>query len=253
MKGKYILLLCGLFSFSTLCALNQIDKKGRKQGEWKKTYENGQVMYEGNFVNNQPTGVFKRYYESGALKSVQTYETPERSQIVVYEEDGKTISVKGTYLNKKKEAEWTYYVKGKISLLEVYNDGRKNGTSKVYIKEGALIEEIPYVRDTIDGMRKRFLQDGKRYSEVSYKKGVEHGSYKLYEGHDFPVIEGVYKNGKRDGDWILKDDKGVQTDVMKYKDGVLLNAKELKKENSDTFDQNEQNKGKYKEPGEENM
>lgn len=247
---KYFLLISALMTFSLVWSLNQIDKKGRKQGDWEKKYDNGVVEYQGKFVDGNPVGEFKRYYKSGKIHSVQRYESADRVQVVFFEEDGKTISVMGTYLNKKKEAEWSYYNNGKLSLLEVYNDGRKNGTSKSYSKDGKLIEEIPYVRDTIDGMKKCYLPDGKRYSETSYKKGVEHGSYKLYEGHDFPVVEGVYKEGKRDGDWILKDDKGVQTDVLKYRNGVLLNDKELKKEYSQSFDKNEKNQGKYVEPNE---
>lgn len=248
MKKRFVTLLCGMLSLGIVFAANETDKKGRKQGEWTKTYPNGKVMYQGTFKDDKPVGEFRRYYESGALKIVQIYESAERSQVTIYDTDGKTITAKGTYQGKEKDAEWTYYVDGKVSLIEIYNNGKKNGVSKIYTKNGELIEEIPYVNDQIDGMRKCYLQDGTRYSEASYKKGVEHGSYKLYEGHDFPVMEGVYKNGKRDGDWIMKDDNGKQTDVLKYKDGVLLNDKELKKEYSESFDKNEKNKGRFVEP-----
>ena len=246
MKRLYTALV-GIFFVEMLFAANFTDKKGRKQGEWSKNYPNGQVMYTGEFKDDQPVGEFKHYYENGSLKIIQTYEANNRSQVTMYDTDGETPIAKGTYVGKAKEAEWTYYVDGKISLLEVYNNGKKNGVSKSYSKDGAILEEVPYVNGVIDGMHKRFLPDGSRYSETSYKNGVEHGSYKLYEGHDFPVIEGVNKNGKRDGDWILKDDKGILVDVLKYNDGVLLNDKELKKKYSEEFDKNEGNKGRFQE------
>lgn len=246
MRKKFILLFLGLVSMNFLFALNQTDKKGRMQGEWRKEYPSGQLMYEGSFKDG--VGTMTRYYESGKIKSVQVFETPQRSQVTMYEEDGKTLLAKGTFLNQKKEAEWSYYVEGKLSLTEVYNNGRKNGVEKVYTKEGVLMKETPYVQDTIDGMQKNFLQDGTKYSEVSYKKGILHGDYKLYEGINSPVMEGVYKNGKRDGNWIIRDDKGAQVDVLKYKDGVLLNDKELKKKYSEQFDKNEKNAGKIIEP-----
>jgi hypothetical protein len=97
-------------------------------------------------------------------------------------------------------------------------------------------------------MQKCFLQDGKKLSEISYEKGVLHGSYKLFEGLDNPVMEGVYKHGKRDGDWIVRDEKGKQIEILQYKDGVLLNDKELKKKYSEQYDKNEQNEGKIMEP-----
>ena len=247
MKKKYLILLCGLLSFCCLSAQNVTDKKGMKQGVWKKTYENGNLMYEGTFKNDKPVGEFRRYYETGALKIVQIYESGDRSKVTIYDTDGKTITVEGSYKGKEKDAEWTYYVDGKVSLIEVYNNGKKNGVSKIYSKEGVLIEEIPYVNDKKEGVHRRYLQDGTKYSEATFKNGVEHGSYKLYEGHEFTVMEGVFKNGKRDGDWILRDDAGKQTEVLKYKDGVLLNSKDLKKKYSNSFDKNESNKGRYSE------
>lgn len=246
MRRKFILLIIGLMSVNLLWALNLTDKKGRKQGEWRKEYPSGQVMYEGKFVDG--VGTLTRYYESGNVKSVQVFETPQRAQVTMYEEDGKTLLAKGTFLNQKKEAEWSYYVEGKLSLIEVYNNGKKNGTEKVYTKDGVLMKETPYVQDSIDGMQKCFLQDGKKLSEISYKKGVLHGSYKLFEGLENPVMEGVYKHGKRDGDWIVRDEKGKQIEVLQYKDGVLLNDKELKKKYSEQYDKNEQNEGKIMEP-----
>ena len=80
------------------------------------------------------------------------------------------------------------------------------------------------------------------------EEGVEHGDYKLYEGFDYPVIEGVYVHGKRNGEWQVRDDRGKLVEVLKYDNGVLLNDKELKKEYSKSFDENEAKKGKFIEP-----
>ena len=37
--------------------INQIDEKGQKQGVWKKTFENGNLRYQGFFLNNLPSGI----------------------------------------------------------------------------------------------------------------------------------------------------------------------------------------------------
>lgn len=248
MKGKYYLILAGCIFATSLWAVNEVDKKGRKQGEWVKKYENGVVMYQGVFKNDVPQGEFRRFYENGALQSIQNHREDNSSDIIIYEQDGKTLSAKGSYKGKIKEGRWSYYVDGKISLEESFSNGMLNGISKVYTKKGELIEEIPYVNGKIDGVKRCFLPDGKKYSESAYKEGVEHGDYKLYEGFDYPVIEGVNFQGKRDGDWQIRDDRGKLVEVLKYDKGVLLNDKELKKEYSKSFDENEAKKGKFIEP-----
>ena len=248
MKGKYILVLAACLLATSLWAINDVDKKGRKQGEWVKKYENGVILYSGVFKDDKPVGEFKRFHENGALHSLQVYRENDLSDIVIYEIDGKTISAKGSYKGKIKDGKWIYYIGGKSSLEEYYTQGQLNGVSKVYSKNGELIEEIPYSNNKIHGVKKCFLPDGKKYSESAYKEGVEHGDYKLYEGFDFPVIEGVHLNGKRDGEWKISDDKGKLVEVLKYDNGVLLNDKELKKEYSKSFDENESMKGKFMEP-----
>jgi antitoxin component YwqK of YwqJK toxin-antitoxin module len=248
MKGKYIFVLVGCLFATSLWSINEVDKKGRKQGEWIKKYDNGVVMYKGEFKDDMPIGEFRRFYETGTLHSVQNHKDNNVSDIVIYEQDGKTISTKGSYIGKVKDGRWTYYIEGKISLEEQFENGKLNGLSKVYTKKGELIEEIPYVQGKIDGVKRCFLPDGKKYSECAYKEGVEHGDYKLYEGFDYPVIEGVYVHGKRNGEWQVRDDRGKLVEVLKYDNGVLLNDKELKKEYSKSFDENEAKKGKFIEP-----
>ena len=58
-----------VFSFSVNAQnLNQIDNNGQKQGLWKKSYENGNLRYKGQFNNDIPIGIFYYYYKSGELQ-----------------------------------------------------------------------------------------------------------------------------------------------------------------------------------------
>lgn len=251
MKRFIALLLTGFSLLNIMAATpNETDKKGRKQGAWSKTYANGNLMYEGQFKDDQPTGTFKRYFESGKLKLVQTYTKGENSTVEIYEEDGKTISMSGSYIGKVKDGEWKFYKEGKISVIELYKKGVRNGASKIYAENGAVIEEIPYTNDKIDGIKKAYLEDGKLYSEVEYKKGVEDGFYKLYEGNEKPTITGQHVNGKRDGEWKVYNDKGELDEVLTYKNGKQTNAQEQKKKHSKTFDQKEAEHNIYREPTE---
>jgi antitoxin component YwqK of YwqJK toxin-antitoxin module len=247
MKRIFFLLVVSLLS-SSVFSINEVDSKGRKQGVWKKPYGNGYFMYEGEFKDGQPVGTFKRYYENGVLKSIQQYGENETSAIVIYENDGLTKAAQGAYIGKEKEGEWIYYVDGKVSLIEHYAKGVLVDTVKSFAKTGELIEKTPYKNGKMDGLQSRYLEDGKLYSESPFKMGVEDGVYKLYEGHDFPVIEGLYVGGKKHGNWLLKDDAGNVKDTMKYDMGVLLNRRELIKEQAKEADEYEKNEGKIPEP-----
>ncbi len=248
MKKSFILLIISAFSASVALADNEVDSKGRKQGYWHKEYGNGYNVYEGEFKDDQPVGTFKRYYENGVLKSIQQYGENETSAIVIYDTDGLTKSAQGAFIGKEKEGEWTYYVDGKVSLIEHYKKGVLIGKTQSFAKTGELIEETPYTDGKIDGLCRRFLQDGKLYSESNYKLGVEDGVYKLYEGHEFPVVEGVYVDGKKNGEWLIKNDEGKIVDTMKYDMGVLLNAKSIIKENASQADDYEKKEGTIPEP-----
>src|SRR5436190_23763750 len=50
--------------------INRTDKKGLKQGLWKKYYSNDTLFSEGVYKNNIHTGIFKTYYKTGKPQSV---------------------------------------------------------------------------------------------------------------------------------------------------------------------------------------
>ena len=72
MKKLLLFLFCiPLFTFSQ--TINEVDLKGLKQGDWKKTYENGNTKYEGNFKDDIEQGIFKYYYKTGELKCIKEF------------------------------------------------------------------------------------------------------------------------------------------------------------------------------------
>ena len=97
-----LLVACSIAAGVMAADLNKTDKKGRKQGEWVKTYQNGHVQYKGHFVDDKPTGTFYRYYETGKLQSVQVYDAGNTSDVTFYDPDGQTVSTVGHFDGKVK-------------------------------------------------------------------------------------------------------------------------------------------------------
>lgn len=54
---------------------------------------------------------------------------------------------------------------------------------------------------------------------------MNHGKYHVWKG-DRLVIEGQFKQGKKDGVWSFKDDNGVTIKTVTYRDGVELKNKQ---------------------------
>lgn len=247
---QFIIFLAALSLVGNAMAadLNKTDKKGRKQGEWVKTYQNGRVQYKGKFVDDKPVGTFNRYYEDGKLQSVQVYDAGNTSDVTFYEVDGKTVATVGHFDGKTKVGEWKYYSAGVLVMTEVFLNGQRHGLAKSY-SNGVVIEETPYVNGLINGVQKKYLENGKLYSTTTYKNGVMEGAYRLYEGNANPVEVGQFKNGKRSGEWELYDEKGNKIDGTSYTGGVADNEKQIRKENSKQFDVNDNisKSGKYDE------
>lgn len=243
-----LLVACSIAAGVMAADLNKTDKKGRKQGEWVKTYQNGHVQYKGHFVDDKPTGTFYRYYETGKLQSVQVYDAGNTSDVTFYDPDGQTVSTVGHFDGKVKVGEWKYFSAGELVMTEIYLNGQRHGVAKSYTK-GAVIEETPYVNGLANGVQKKYLENGKLYSTTTYKNGVMDGPYRLYEGNANPVEAGQFKNGKRSGDWEVYDETGKKIDGTSYTGGIANDEKQKRKQSSAQFDENQKviDAGKYDE------
>ena len=52
----YKIIMC-LFISAVVFAQNMTDEQGRKQGKWSQNHDNGQLRYEGIFVDDNPSGI----------------------------------------------------------------------------------------------------------------------------------------------------------------------------------------------------
>lgn len=52
---------------------NQYNKDGKKEGLWVKTYDNGRIQEEKNYVNGIREGEYKSYYMNGQVETHKFY------------------------------------------------------------------------------------------------------------------------------------------------------------------------------------
>ena len=201
--------------------INVKDKNGKKQGVWKK-YENGHLVYEGQFKDDVPYGTFKYYHANGKLKSITEFQQGvHKVKTTIYHENGHKAS-EGAYIDQLKEGEWRYYSNSDTLLkVEHYKTGDRDGLWQTYSTSGVLLEECNYLNNKRNGMYKTYYLNGVVSYEADYVAGKTNGKSSSYYPNGKVSTTGNYHNGWRDGEWNTYDVKGKIRSTMLYKDRIL--------------------------------
>ncbi|MEE0937564.1 MAG: toxin-antitoxin system YwqK family antitoxin [Bacteroidales bacterium] len=203
-----LVLLLSMVASLGLNAQNLTDKNGKKQGNWSKTYSNGQKQYEGTFKDDCEQGTFKYYNKDGSLKQTIDYKGDCKTGYAkIFYRKGQLMS-EGSYVNQKKEGLWTYYsVDGKKLSEEMYKNGKKEGLETIWDTKGNVLETIMYKNGKKEGENYNFLyQDG--YQTFTYKNDKRNGEYKNYYADKKIKIKGQFIQDKKDGEWLYYDQAG---------------------------------------------
>jgi antitoxin component YwqK of YwqJK toxin-antitoxin module len=215
-------------------------------------YPNGTISSEGIIRNGKPDGFWKSYYVTGIKKSEGKRTSFLLDSIwVFYDQAGDTIEkinylfgkkngyyfkykkdpAEGLYIlsrelyagDKKEGMAYTYYPDGKIKQTFTFNNGKVEGLSKEYNKEGNIITLLEYNNDFLvsrekinrtdntglkQGEWKEFYPSGGIKSEKSFKDDLLHGYYKEYDIKGKLVLTMLYENGA-----IVKSNVEDATDV----------------------------------------
>jgi antitoxin component YwqK of YwqJK toxin-antitoxin module len=96
-------------------------KNGRKNGEFKISYPNGQVQVKGQLINNRNEGEWRYFDHEGKLETI------------------------GHFKNDKPDSVWVWYhSNGKIKEKGNYSRGERNGVWILYDEEGFLLKKITF-------------------------------------------------------------------------------------------------------------
>lgn len=181
--------------------INQIDKKGQKQGVFKSFYEDSdQLKTEGEYLNDLKHGYFREYSPKGILLSTTKYEL---GQVIENAEELENLEIKTTY-----------HRNGQISTLRSYRNGILEGVSKNYDSSGVIVNSKIY-------------RNGKLLGEgIINEKGIKEGFWKEYFLESGKLkAEGEYKNGARFGEWKFYFESGELEQKGKYLEGGLIHGK----------------------------
>jgi antitoxin component YwqK of YwqJK toxin-antitoxin module len=221
------ILIVFAFPLTFFAQVNQVDSKGRKQGEWIKYYESSNVpKYKGQFKNDKPVGKFVYYYPSSKIKSVVIHEeNSPRSEAYFYHENKELLAF-GIYNNQKKDSVWTHYgPSGRISFKEI----TYYVPELVHDKTVEVMREANYENGRLNGPVVEYFPGGVKKLEGKYKEGRFDGVAKRYHPNGRLMILERWKNRRKHGWWISYDGTGKETGRTYYYQGGKIEGKELKK------------------------
>lgn len=206
-------------------APNKTDAAGKKQGHWIKLDENKKKIYDGNFVNDVPTGKFTYYYPEGDVKAVTVFSSGghiARTQLFAL---GGKMMGEGKYVDEKKDSLWKFYdTEGKLISDENYVKGVKNGSCKVYYANGQVSEDKLWKDGKLNGPCKKYFESGQIKYTGQYINDKVEGAVVYYHPNGKVNASGVYKNDLKDGDWNYYKEDGSLERTDKYANGHLTST-----------------------------
>lgn len=97
---------------------SQVTPKLVRDGEATFYYENGAVQRTGQYANDLPIGVHKRYYNTGEQRSITIYRGEEELLAQYWSEEGATVLQNGTGFITETEHEEVVYIAVKDSIKQ---------------------------------------------------------------------------------------------------------------------------------------
>ncbi len=227
-KSNFLLfLLTFLFvSFTIQDEFNRKDEKGQRQGPWRGYFSTGSIRYEGNFVDDKPTGVFKYFYPQGQLRAELVHEPGEDAVQATYYHRNRSVLGKGKYVDQQMQGKWLFYNDQGVLVSEHhYQNGENHGVWKTFFTDGTIAESEKWVNGKKTGKLKRFYPDGSTYMIANYKNDLLNGEYMLFYPDGKPMLTGKYSDNINEGEWIYFTDEGQIQKRVAYEKGVIIEEK----------------------------
>lgn len=226
---SFLLLSAGISAQPADTLWNQTDALGQRQGYWKKSYPDGQLIYKGSFKDGKPVGKMERFYENGARRAEMFYvEGTDITYAKIFYRTG-NLAAEGMYINMVKDSVWRYYsyYSNDLMYMENYKKGLKDGESRKFYPGGQIAEIMTWKMDRKEGLWKQFYEDSTIRLVSWHDADLLHGRYRVYNRNHVLIMDGHYDYGKMDNTWHFYDENGREEHVLHYVKGELQSNKEM--------------------------
>ncbi|TCP24677.1 antitoxin component YwqK of YwqJK toxin-antitoxin module [Tenacibaculum skagerrakense] len=182
---------------------NQLDANGKRDGIWRKFYDNGDIRYEGEFQNGKEIGTFTFYNQGSSYPSIVKIFSKKSDTATVKFFNKSRVKTTGKMVGKKRVGKWIYYFEDgkRVFSEENYKDGLLNGVVKNFYDNGNVTEETHYKEGKKHGSSKIYTENGVLIEDVNYVDGKLNGLAKYFDIKGVIKEKGIYADGARAGKW----------------------------------------------------
>jgi antitoxin component YwqK of YwqJK toxin-antitoxin module len=113
------------------------------------------------------------------------------------------------------------------SLVNNSKDGKQEGLTTWWYKNGQKQAESNYADDKVEGLTKWWHDDGSKDIEVNFKDDERHGARTIWDKEGNVIFSATYNNGESNDQNGLEpqyDEDGL-THHIEYKHGVVVNER----------------------------
>lgn len=191
MKKIFIL----LFIFLSINIKAQDLPDNFKIGDFFEIYANDSIKFYFRCPGNIQNELLASYYRIGKIDSINNNITGE---FIDFYTNGKKALVGNMYNNCLNGQAIYYYENGQIRKKGSYKHGAKTGVWRYFYKNGQLEKVLNFVKG-IPFIAEYNKKNGKQL--VVNGNGMYKGEFKTYKSCSPFLIQGMVKNGKKDGKW----------------------------------------------------
>jgi antitoxin component YwqK of YwqJK toxin-antitoxin module len=187
---------------------------GLEEGVWKFYYDNGALQYEQPYTKGSREGITKYYYKNGKTYYELNYASDMREGFYRSYFMNGNIQSEGYYHYDEQVGPWSFYFSnGNLSTVEFYEEGTVVGTAEDYDANGKLSATMSYNHGFFNN-RTQFDSTGKVYSNTKLKLGT--GDYELVGLNRKAVYKGKYVGGKKSGVFTTYYGNGVMKNTQDF-------------------------------------
>lgn len=177
---------------TTMDTVNQVNAEGKKYGHWiiygymkkDQTYADDSKVEEGRYQENKRTGLWKKYFPSGKIRSEITYKRNiPNGKYKLYYASGQ-VEEQGHWKNSRNIKDFKrFHQNGKVSQEFTFADnGKRNGEQRYYHENGQLELQVNIIEGKEQGKMVRFYANGDVKEEKVFNNGiVDEASIKKFE------------------------------------------------------------------------
>ena len=185
MKVRFLLFIVAYVGLLTQAVHGQNlrDEDGKKHGKWvvkgvdrpKSGFASNAIIEEGTYHRGRKTGVW-----------------------IKYNKDGKTVKLKGNYVNNRPNGNYTrYFSNGKIKEKGSFGDNAYSGELIRYHENGTIAYQATFDGEGHEtGTVKHYYENGQLEASYGLKKGKVEGVYTQYNEDGTVRLSSKFSGGK---------------------------------------------------------